>query len=409
VANAKAARLQLVNPATGAPLSAMQTWLAIAVMTFGTSFMSLVVVSLAPVLPEIGKHFGAGGGDLARVIQVAPAFGTIFGAPVSGWIVERLGARRFLLWAFALFGLFGSAGLYLDDLTLLIASRFLLGISAAGIVTAALYIISEYFDGDARARILGYQSAVGGVAAMAIGPIAGLIAEAGGWHGPFSLYLLGFPFALITWFAFPPDARRKAKAKQASGGGSILSLVPLLALVVVFFVGSYMSNVQIPFLLDEDGVTTPFLRSLVPSLSAGMVALGSATFGAIRARIGDRWTLRLAGGLMGFGIIFMGAVDTGVLAAIGCAISGLGIGIMNPQVNHLLISQAAPEARGRAAGLGYTARYIGNFLNPVVVKPLADMWGLHGAFVAIGAVFAAGTALDLVRPARETPPMRQAT
>jgi MFS family permease len=107
--------------------------------------------------------------------------------------------------------------------------------------------------------------------------------------------------------------------------------------------------------------------------------------------------------------VFMGAVDTGVLAGIGCAISGLGIGIMNPQVNNLLISQAPPEARGRAAGLGYTARYIGNFLNPVIVKPLAAMWSLHGAFIIIGAVFALGTVLDLVRPARAVPPMKEAT
>ncbi len=34
------------------------------------------------------------------------------------------------------------------------------------------------------------------------------------------------------------------------------------------------------------------------------------------------------------------------------------------------IARATPEMRGRAIGLGYTARYSGDFINPLIVHPL---------------------------------------
>ena len=46
-------------------------------------------------------------------------------------------------------------------------------------------------------------------------------------------------------------------------------------------------------------------------------------------------------------------------------------------------------------GLGYTARYVGDFLNPVIVGPLAIAAGLHMAFVILGAAFIAAVLVDL--------------
>jgi MFS family permease len=263
-------------------------------------------------------------------------------------------------------------------------------------------MIGEYFDVEARTRILGYQSAVGAAGAMLIGQAAGLVATFGGWRAPFALYLVAIPVVGIVAYAVPSNrstARRSLRAASESKEKSasilrLLPLLPLLALVVLLFIGSYMSNIHVSFLLDDDGVSTPALRSLPLSVSALMVAVGSACYGSVRLRLGDRWTLRLCGALLGIGVITMGIAPTGEVVALGCGIAGFGTGIANPQVNNMLISASDPSIRGRAIGFGYTARYLGNFLNPWIVRPIAFAAGMHNAFIIVGAMFVAGVLLD---------------
>jgi MFS family permease len=403
----RARRLTLIDPETGAVLPRGRTWLLAGLVIFGTSFMALVVMALAPVLPEVAAHFGKqyDGKLAAQLLQVMPSIGVMVGAPGAGWLVERTGARRFLLIAFTIFGLAGSAGLTLDAMWALLASRFILGAAASGIVTATLFMIGEYFDAEARARILGYQSAVGAAGALAIGLAAGQLAHLGGWRAPFGLYLVAFPMALLVFFAIPagrPGGRPRPKTGpgKSEQRGSILRLLPLLVLIVVVFVGSYMPNIQTPFLLDDDGVSDPFLRSLVVSVGALTVSAGSACYGLVQVRLGDRWTMRLCCALLAMGIIAMGLAPSGEWVALGCVIAGLGTGIANPQVNNMLINAADPSVRGRALGLGYTARYLGNFLNPIMVHPLAVAFGIHTAFVAVGGILAVGVLLSTAQRRR---------
>jgi len=56
----KAEPLILIDPATGTPLSRLQTWLAIAVMLSGTTFVALVVTAVAPIMHKLSEHFGQG-------------------------------------------------------------------------------------------------------------------------------------------------------------------------------------------------------------------------------------------------------------------------------------------------------------------------------------------------------------
>ena len=53
--------LILIDPATGAPLSRLETWLAIAVMLSGTTFVALVVTAVSPIMHQLSDYFGQGG------------------------------------------------------------------------------------------------------------------------------------------------------------------------------------------------------------------------------------------------------------------------------------------------------------------------------------------------------------
>ncbi len=382
------------------PLSRLQTLLALVVMLSGTTFVALVVTAVAPIMHLLAEHFGGGGQGktVAYGLATVPSIGIMVGAPVTGWVIERVGSRNFLLAILLVFGFSGSAGLYLENLPILIATRFILGVSAAGIVTATLIMISEYFDPDMRARVLGYQASVGAISALLIILSAGPIAELAGLRAPFALYLLAFPVFLAAAIAIPKRpavALRHATLGQANFFSALAAVWIPIAVITALFLGSFMPTLQVSFLLAANGVLKPSNQSLVLAASALMVGAGSAAFGPLRHRFGDRTMLTLCASLIGAGIVVMGLSHEAIQVAVGCGISGIGTGLLNPQTNNMLISRAAPDARGRSAGLGYTARYTGDFINPVIVGPLAVAIGLHGAFVVVGGAFVVAAALNL--------------
>jgi MFS family permease len=393
-------RLILVDPATGTPLSRLQTWLAIIVMLSGTTFVALVVTAVAPIMSQLSEHFGqAGHGKLvAYGVATVPSIGIMIGGPITGWVIERVGSRNFLLTILIVFGISGSAGLFLNDVWLLVATRFILGVAASGIATGTLIMIGEYFAPEMRVRILGYQGAVGAIAALLIILSSGALADWAGWRAPFALYLIAFPVFVAVAIAIPRRhvGARAAKAVAETGAWTALAgLWGPLAVTVGLFVGSFMPTLQVSFLLAADGVLKASNQSLVLAASALMVGLGSAAYGTLRVRFGDPWMLRFCALAIGGGIVVMGFSHRAIQVAVGCAISGIGTGLLNPQVNNMLISRAGPNARGRAVGLGYTARYAGDFLNPVIVGPMAVAIGLHAAFVTLGAAFLVLATLDL--------------
>ena len=400
MSTADAERLILIDPATGTPLSRLHTWLAIVVMLSGTTFVALVVTAVSPIMHQLSDHFGQGGYGkwVAYGIATVPSIGIMIGGPITGWVIERVGSRNFLLAILVVFGLSGSAGLVLDDVRLLIATRFILGVSAAGVVTGTLIMIGEYFAPEMRVRILGYQGAVGALSALAIILSSGVLADWAGWRAPFALYLIGFLIFIAAAVAIPKrtGGRPAARPMTDAGGWSALAGVWIpLAVVVALFVGSFMPTLQVSFLLAANGVFKASNQSLVLGASAIMVSAGSAIYGPLRLRFDDRWMLVLCALFIGAGIVVMGLSHEAIQVAVGCAISGIGTGILNPQLNNMLISRVGPEARGRAVGLGYTARYTGDFLNPVIVAPIAAAAGLHGAFVILGTAFLALAVLDL--------------
>ena len=78
-------------------------------------------------------------------------------------------------------------------------------------------------------------------------------------------------------------------------------------------------------------------------------------------------------------------------------LSSLGAGCVGPYVGNLLLDRAEPAVRARAAGLLYSATFVGDFLNPLAMLPLRQAFGIHMAFVIVGAVCAAGAVWAALR------------
>ena len=384
-----------------ATIEGFRDWMAVILMLSGGVMLGLVVAAMSPVAHEAAIYFAnSGDGDLvAQMIVTVPSIGVILGGPLSGWIIPRTGTKNFMLAMLGVFGIAGSAGLYLESAIFLMVSRFILGLATAGIVTSMITMISEHFTAELRSRIFGFQSATGAAAGVLTIFIAGQIGQTYGWRAPFALYLLALAVLVLGVFFLPktaPMARPAGQAKVPADWKQLVAMWPLYLLILPMFLAVYMPNIQVSFLLRDDGIVGPSVQSYVILTGAFVVAISALCYGRVSRRFSGAQILMACFIFQGLGITLMGLSHSAVPIALGCGILGIGTGIANPLISDLLVARTTPDMRSRAIGLSYTARYSGDFINPLVMRPLAIASSLHHAFLIVGGLFLVGVVIAVL-------------
>ncbi len=353
---------------------------------------------------------------LARLVLTVPALFIAVASPVAGYLVDRLGRLRLLYVGLALYAVGGVGGGLVSSLPLLLASRALLGVAVALVMTVTATLIADYFDGEERGDLLGKQAA-----AMSLGGIVfivggGLLADVS-WRAPFGIYLLSLLMLPLVarYLEEPPRdtasgpgpasaktttaAAKTTGAETATGtaapafaktppapaapfwGLSVVMFATMFLAMVVF----YLTPVQLPFLLEGFGASSTMTGVAVAATTlSGAVA--SFSFARVKAAIGPWWVLALAFGLLGLGYVLLSFMDSYWAVVATVLVSGFGLGFIMPNVNQLVM-QAAPLAqRGRVLGLLSSCLFLGQFVSPIAVAPVVAAYDLPTAFLWAGAL-----------------------
>lgn len=360
------------------------------VLLGGAPLMALMFAALGPVLPSIAEHFGgrSGGAFAAQMILTMPAIGVILGGVIGGLSVERWGPRPVMIGSLLGYGLLGVSGYFIEDLAFLLVSRFFLGFCVAQIGTAVGVIVGSWYEGIARARLLGYQSAVAGVFAVSGLLLSGLLAEAGSWRTPFLLYTIAFAILMVTISSLPEGVGRTARREERVSLRPLVGLWPVYALAMFLFVGYFMTSIQLSFLLAEDGHDSALTRSIV--IASGVLAGGvfGGCYGRFYARLGERGTQIFLMVMMAAGLTLIGFANGLPMLIAGAVMSGGGGGMIPPHIGGILLNRVPAEIRARAVGLEFTVLYIADFVNPLIMTPLRAVIGIHGAFLLSAATLA---------------------
>jgi MFS family permease len=389
-------------------------WIGIVVMLSSAPSLALIFTATAPVLPLIAKHFAQGGHPaftipglgisvdgpfFAQLIATMPSIGLMLGGGPTGLAIDRFGVRRVLLCALIAFAFFGSAGLYLNDPVWLLMSRLALGFAAIAYGSATIWLIGGRFTDAGRARALSYRNILGGVSGLTSVLLAGHVAEAAGWQGVFALFLVPLLLIPATIFAIAPAPAQPRKAAEILAKESLVFLWPILTLAVLLAVVMMMNTAQLSFLLVENGISTPHAQSHVIVAGSLMSMVGSIFYSELGPRLGVRVNYTIPALLFGAGGVVLGLSDGALMATIGAGLSGTGGGWMIPHFSRLILGRTPASARGRAVGLFFSAIYLGDLINPFVIRPIAIAFGIHRTFLIIGGVVAV-SALQIFIPKR---------
>ncbi|GAA0409313.1 MFS transporter [Microbispora corallina] len=187
-------------------------WGALTVLCAVVFLDALDVSMVGVALPSIQADLGMSTSSLQWVVS-----GYVLGYGglllLGGRTADLLGRRRVFLAALVVFAVASLLGGLMTDGTLLIAARFVKGISAAFTAPAALSIITTTFaEGPARNRALSIFTACG-ASGFSLGLVlSGLLTEIG-WRWTF---LMPVPVALIALVA---GLRLLARGEERGEGG----------------------------------------------------------------------------------------------------------------------------------------------------------------------------------------------
>jgi MFS family permease len=373
---------------------------SIAVILFGAMSLGLVFGCVIPILPSIALHFGGGSGGalIAQLVFAIACVGMMSGGPIAGWLMARHDPRTILLITLVTFSLAGSAGLILDSAVAFLASRFLLGLSAAAINTAGVTLISQRFEPLARTRVLGYYNACGPIASVLALGLSGIVSEALGWRGPFLFYFVGFGVVALALYSIP--ASRPAPRTQAIAGGAFWRpLLPYYALLVPLSVPLFTASLQIPFLLAEHGYARPAVIATIAAISSISVSSGALCYGRLRQALGEKGVLIFMLTAIGSGHLILGGTQALALTAVGAIITQFGGGLLLPHFLNLLLDRTPVATHAKVSGWVYSAHFLGIFMNSLVLAPINVWLGIEHALMLLGLILASVAVIVAVRPA----------
>ena len=351
---------------------------------------------MAPVIPAISKAF-AGVPNVEALVPVAiaiPALVLALTSPLAGWAADKFGRRNVLVIALAAYSVCGTAPLWLETLGQIIASRALLGLCEAVIMTSSTALICDYFDGKAREKWLAQQSAIASLSAIVFALTGGALGESG-WRVPFAAYGLGvLLIAPILLFITEPERAISNRASAARINWGLYGWICLLAMLSSLLF--YVVPIQIGFLLETQGVTSPNQVGLATAAGNLAVFIGAILF----RRVSHLPATRLSAvgfAIMGVGLAIIARVPVFAATVAGSVVHGFGWGIVLPTVLTWAMAQLHFDLRGRGTGIFMGAVFVGQFLSPLLVLAAKHFAGdLSGAiliFGGLGALTALATAL----------------
>lgn len=202
-------------PAAPRPFEPRRAWLMLAVVTLGTTMVSLDGTIVLLAQPVLQADLGA---SLEQVQWVTAAYVLAVGSLliVSGGIGDRIGNR----WTF-LIGVTGFAVLSgliasVHDIRWLIGLRVLQGLSGAVLQPSTMGLLRDSFPDDRLDMPLAVRSASIGISTAAGPVVGGLLVEHVSWRAAF---LINIPMGVITlalgaWVWRGRPAQRPAAAAR---------------------------------------------------------------------------------------------------------------------------------------------------------------------------------------------------
>jgi EmrB/QacA subfamily drug resistance transporter len=392
--------------------------------------LGLEITSIPSILPTLETVLSA---DFRQLQWIMNAYTIAMCAMLMamGALGDRFGRKRVFMTGVAVFALASLMCGLATSAPLLIAARFIQGISAAAMLACQVAVLSHQFrDGAERGGAFGWWGIVFGTG-LGFGPIVGgVIITLASWQWVFLVHVL---IAVMTIFyarkgvveSVDPHATRIDVAGMVTLSLGVFGIVYLitqgqqlgLTSPAVQTILALSSVSLVAFIVIENRVARPmfdfsafrvrgfsgailgssgmnfsfwpfviylpiYLQAVLgyDAIMAGLTVLAYTLPTIVVPPLAERLLLRLGPGIViPFGLFTIGAGFLVLMAAAtseyaswmtllpGCVLAGVGLGLTNTPVTNTATAALPPERAGMASGMDMSARMISLAVNIAVM------------------------------------------
>jgi MFS family permease len=368
----------------------------LALFLLSTGLTTLAVAGTTPILTLLQAHFAANSAAamLSRATVTIGQIGVVVGAPLTLLVASRFGRKPVLVGSTLVFALAGCFGYFVDNLLVIVASRFFVGVSSALATTLTAAIVAESYDDDGRNRWMGIMVSVGTFLAMILLPLAGVLGDIG-WRQCFLLHLVGIPLALLALMGY-----RGSGAPAMPGASTERERMPispgLIALGICAGIAVNAQSMYVPFKLDMIGVRSAAQIGVTLMTVTCLAAVASPFYGKLRSHVSATVVFGIGFGALAGGLAIFAQASSWVVALSGYALFGIAMGITLPNLYAVGSQASNPLHRGALLGQTLAGYYVASLLTQLVLEPLiggrpdrALMWLTGFSAVACFLSFAA--------------------
>ena len=269
-------------------------WFIVAIIFVITVFSYVdrqVVSILKPILKE---EFSLDDVGYALIINVFTICYALM-YPVSGWLVDKFGARKIMFWGVITWSFSSIGSGLVRTLFPFVIFRSLLGLAEPTTYPAQIKVVTKWFSGKLRATANSISVAGGTIGSVIAPPLIAWLVISFSWHAAFIIPgVIGILVALIWFFVYkePPKGyvQDTISAKNSSGEsisfswGQLWSKRSLWGILLIRFTTDpvwYFILFWLPgFLMEESGLSLSQLGMVgwIPFLVASLGGIASSAW-----------------------------------------------------------------------------------------------------------------------------------
>lgn len=367
------------------------------------SLLQMGATAITPILGPIAQAFPRASSTDVQFLMTSPSLAVIVFGLLSPVCLHKLGPRTTAALGCALFIASGMLSwLFHDSLPLLYVWGMIMGAGIGLTSPAAMSLVGQCFEGNERARLMGWQSSAANIGGMLMSFLGGFLALIH-WSFNYLVYLILIPGLVLTLIFVPKHQGAGNTEQQASTGKSDkpwLALCILVSITVMVLFNIAPTNLSI--FVQENGMGDSAQAGIASTVLLLFGTLAGLAFGKIASKLGH-YVIVLGFVLLGSGQILIGTASSYAMVLVGCALSGATMSMVMPQVTLDLGISSGDASKAGAYTIIFTN--IGGFLSPLITNFAAQFGpgvGLRFVCSSILALVVAVIAVFVIRSLNKT-------
>ncbi|OFK37869.1 MULTISPECIES: MFS transporter [unclassified Streptococcus] len=357
----------------------MNSKLSLKLTILSISIFLMSHLAIAPAIPKLyafyhtqNPHIGLA--SVESLVTIPAMMITIF-VILSNFVVTKLGKKNTVLLGLCLILISGFISFFTSNFSLAMASRLLLGIGIGLYNSLSISIITDLYEADERASMIGLRTASLNIGKALTTFIVGLVLAIG-VNYIYLVYLLVIPvFFFFFFWKNVPEVENQTHTLKAS---TTFDTKAALLMFITFLVGiAYIgATVKIPTLLvTKYHYATSFSSNMLTLLAFSGILVGSI-FGKL-VKVFQEKTLLIMILAMGIGNVLFALANNQIIFIVASILIGASfVGTMS-SVFFYISKNYAKEHNNFITSLALTAGNIGVILTPLILTKLPSQLHLE--------------------------------